>query len=105
MAGTWGIILTVQIDDGTALVDLAYVPGSNSKLINIDVPISFPIMDLQRHIRSGHHVRVLDTGAEKSEYKGKEGIVLEAVGDTLVVLDSVTKSEVSGCSPLGKVNS
>lgn len=94
MAGTWGIILTVKIDDGTALVDLAYVPGSNSELIDIDVPVSFPITDLRRRIRSGHHVRVLDTSAEKSEYKGKEGIVLEAVGDTLVVLDSDTKSEV-----------
>ncbi|KAG1853456.1 hypothetical protein DFJ58DRAFT_841639 [Suillus subalutaceus] len=93
MSGTWGIILAVMIDDGTALVDLAYVPGSNSELIDIDVPVSFPIMDLRRRIRTGYHVRVLDTSAEKSEYKGKEGIVLEVVGDTLVVRDSVTKSE------------
>ncbi|KIK34533.1 hypothetical protein CY34DRAFT_110246 [Suillus luteus UH-Slu-Lm8-n1] len=93
MAGTWGIILTVKLDDGMALVDLAYVPGSNSELIDIDVPVSFPITDLRRCICSGHHVCVLDTSAEKSEYKGKEGIVLEAVGDTLIVLDSDTKSE------------
>ncbi|KAG1874139.1 hypothetical protein C8R48DRAFT_669745 [Suillus tomentosus] len=93
LSGTWGIILDVQINDGTALVDLACVPGSNSALIDIDAPVSFPIMDLRRRIQAGHHVRVLDTSAEKSEYKGKEGIVLEAVNDTLVVLDSVTKSE------------
>ncbi|KAG2094044.1 uncharacterized protein F5147DRAFT_657285 [Suillus discolor] len=93
LSGTWGIILDVQINDGMALVDLACVPGSNGALIDIDAPVSFPIMDLRRRIQAGHHVRVLDTSAEKSEYKGKEGIVLEAVNDTLVVLDSVTKSE------------
>ncbi|KAG2103032.1 hypothetical protein BD769DRAFT_1676478 [Suillus cothurnatus] len=82
-----------EIDDGMALVDLACVPGSNSVLVDIDAPVSFPITELRRRIQAGHHVHVLDTSAEKLDYKGKEGIVLEAVGETLVVLDLVTKSE------------
>jgi hypothetical protein len=99
MSGTWGIILDVQIDDGMALVDLACVPGSNSVLVDIDAPVSFPITELRRRIQAGHHVHVLDTSAEKLDYKGKEGIVLEAVGGTLIVLDLVTKSEVSDTYP------
>ncbi|KAG2058433.1 hypothetical protein BDR06DRAFT_968446 [Suillus hirtellus] len=36
MSGSWGLILDINVNDGTALVDLAYVPGSNDTLLNIE---------------------------------------------------------------------
>ncbi|KAG1832353.1 hypothetical protein DFJ58DRAFT_848018 [Suillus subalutaceus] len=93
MSGSWGLILDININDGTVLVDLAYVPGSNDTLVNIEDSVSFPIADLRRRIRAGQLVRVLDTSAEEPYYKGKSGIVVEAGDNMLVILDSVSKTE------------
>ncbi|KAG2065543.1 hypothetical protein BDR04DRAFT_1121810 [Suillus decipiens] len=84
MSGSWGLILDINDNDGTALVDLAYVPGSNDTLLNIEDSVSFPIMDLWRY-----------ANAEASDHKGKSGIVVETDDDMdmLVILDSVSKTE------------
>ncbi|KAG2049756.1 hypothetical protein BDR06DRAFT_1011843 [Suillus hirtellus] len=94
MSGSWGLILDINNNDGIALVDLAYVPGLNDTLLNIEDSVSFPITDLQRRIRAGHLVRILDASAEASDHMGKSGIVVETDDDMdiLVILDSVSKT-------------